>query len=231
MNQIAQLSPEKLPRMTYQQKPVITTEAMAGVFQVDTNNLRKNFSNNEARFEEGKHFFRISGDELSDFRLRVKDIHSQINVSGKIRALMLWTERGAARHAKMLNTDTAWEVFERMEDFYFGAVGKEIRLETSEQLNALQGEIIHLEKNLISEKNKVIEMLEAKIAAFPKRYKRRPITIENRKEIYRLHLEGLSSREISRKVKRSDSSVRTIVNHMRDGLFNELKEEVDNELR
>lgn len=35
------------------------------------------------------------------------------------RSLVLWTERGAARHAKMLETDQAWEVFEKLEDFYF----------------------------------------------------------------------------------------------------------------
>ncbi|EMX6652828.1 ORF6N domain-containing protein, partial [Salmonella enterica] len=34
-------------------------------------------------------------------------------------SLILWTERGAARHAKMLETDQAWEVFEKLEDCYF----------------------------------------------------------------------------------------------------------------
>lgn len=35
------------------------------------------------------------------------------------RAITLWTQRGAARHAKMLETDQAWDVFEKLEDFYF----------------------------------------------------------------------------------------------------------------
>ena len=35
---------------------------------------------------------------------------------------MLWTERGAARHAKMLETDKAWDVFEQLEDSYFSAI-------------------------------------------------------------------------------------------------------------
>ncbi len=35
------------------------------------------------------------------------------------RTLYLWTRRGAMRHAKMLNTDKAWDVFEMLEDSYF----------------------------------------------------------------------------------------------------------------
>ena len=40
-------------------------------------------------------------------------------VSPNARHLVLWTERGAARHAKMLDTDQAWDVFEQLEDCYF----------------------------------------------------------------------------------------------------------------
>ncbi|HHN9115727.1 TPA: ORF6N domain-containing protein, partial [Escherichia coli] len=42
-----------------------------------------------------------------------------LQISPKARSLILWTERGAARHAKMLETDQAWEVFEKLEDCYF----------------------------------------------------------------------------------------------------------------
>lgn len=40
-------------------------------------------------------------------------------VAPRAKHLILWTERGAARHAKMLETDQAWEVFEKLEDCYF----------------------------------------------------------------------------------------------------------------
>jgi hypothetical protein len=33
--------------------------------------------------------------------------------------LMLWTKKGTLRHAKILDTDKAWEVFEILEDSYF----------------------------------------------------------------------------------------------------------------
>ena len=40
-------------------------------------------------------------------------------------SLTLWTERGAARNAKMLNSDRAWDVFELLEETFFRVVRKE----------------------------------------------------------------------------------------------------------
>ncbi len=59
--------------------------------------------------------FKVVGEELKNLRLTI----SQLQISPKTRSLILWTERGAARHAKMLETDQAWEVFEKLEDSYF----------------------------------------------------------------------------------------------------------------
>ncbi|MDE5620138.1 MAG: hypothetical protein K2O29_09960 [Ruminococcus sp.] len=39
--------------------------------------------------------------------------------SSKIRTLYLWTESGALLHAKSLNTDKAWVVYEFLVDTYF----------------------------------------------------------------------------------------------------------------
>ncbi|EPT6592756.1 phage antirepressor Ant, partial [Escherichia coli] len=47
-----------------------------------------------------------------------------LQISPKARSLILWTERGAARHAKMLETDQAWDVFEKLEDCYFSQCEK-----------------------------------------------------------------------------------------------------------
>ena len=35
------------------------------------------------------------------------------------RTLYLWTERGASRHCKILDTEKAWEQFDHLEDTYF----------------------------------------------------------------------------------------------------------------
>ncbi len=40
-------------------------------------------------------------------------------VSKHTNVLYLWTDRGASRHAKMLETDQAWDWFEALEDNYF----------------------------------------------------------------------------------------------------------------
>ena len=54
--------------------------------------------------------------------MRVENFDSQISLSPKARNLTLWLERGAARHAKMLNTDQAWDVFEMLEETFFRVV-------------------------------------------------------------------------------------------------------------
>ncbi|RZG91336.1 ORF6N domain-containing protein [Acinetobacter pittii] len=135
MSNIAQINDTQVSIINFKSVPVVTTEMLSSFYGTDVDNIRKNFSNNKQRFVEGKHFFKIVGQELKEFvsnlksltnDLLVNNIHTQI--SPKTRVLTLWTERGAARHAKMLDTDQAWEVFEQLEDCYF--VRKEILAKT-----------------------------------------------------------------------------------------------------
>lgn len=121
-----------LQPILHNQLPVITTELLAKLYGTDVDNIKKNYSRNANRFIEGKHFFKVAGDELKTLRvtlshsqsLRVALNYSQNTISPKTRTLILWTERGAARHAKMLETDQAWDVFERLEDCYFNQNAK-----------------------------------------------------------------------------------------------------------
>lgn len=108
-------TPQTLPPVVWQQTNVITTDMLAKLYGTDPVRVQQNFTRNAGRFEDGKHYFKVKGDDLRDLRLSFSD--SQI--SPKTRSLILWTERGAARHAKMLETDQAWDVFEALEDCYF----------------------------------------------------------------------------------------------------------------
>lgn len=112
-----QITAETLSPITHNQIPVITTELLAQLYGTEPVRIRQNHHENKDRFVEGKHFFKVVGDELRNLRVALN--YSQNPISPKVRSLILWTERGAARHAKMLETDQAWEVFERLEDCYF----------------------------------------------------------------------------------------------------------------
>ncbi|UBM42019.1 ORF6N domain-containing protein [Hafnia paralvei] len=110
------ISAETLSPVTYKNTPVITTELLAKLYGTDTNNIKVNYTRNADRFICGKHYFKLEGAALREF----KDKVTQSNlVASRAKHLILWTERGAARHAKMLETDQAWEVFEKLEDCYF----------------------------------------------------------------------------------------------------------------
>ncbi|ENB0384866.1 ORF6N domain-containing protein, partial [Escherichia coli] len=110
------ISVENLSPVTYNQIPVITTELLAHLYGTKIKNISDNFLNNTTRFMPGKHYFKIEKNELREFKNRPETIGL---VGKNARSLILWTERGAARHAKMLETDRAWEVFEKLEDCYF----------------------------------------------------------------------------------------------------------------
>ncbi|EOX7734775.1 ORF6N domain-containing protein [Escherichia coli] len=110
-----QLAVESLVVVTYSNVPVITTGLLANLYKTEEKHIRQNFKRNECRFIAGKHFFKVSGCELDSLRTSQRGLQ----ISPKTRSLILWTERGAARHAKMLETDQAWDVFEKLEDCYF----------------------------------------------------------------------------------------------------------------
>ena len=111
---------ETLPVITFQGVRVLTTNLLAQVYRTEVKNIQMNYLRNQDRFECDKHFFLLKGDDLREF----KDLHratfsGSVKISSQVKALTLWTERGAARHAKMLETDQAWDVFEKLEDAYF----------------------------------------------------------------------------------------------------------------
>ncbi|EFJ2383723.1 ORF6N domain-containing protein [Escherichia coli] len=124
-----QLAVESLVVVTYSNVPVITTGLLANLYKTEEKHIRQNFKRNECRFIAGKHFFKVSGCELDSLRTSQRGLQ----ISPKTRSLILWTERGAARHAKMLETDQAWEVFEKLEDCYFSQ-GKTTQTEQQPQI-------------------------------------------------------------------------------------------------
>lgn len=115
-----QISAPKNKIIRFKNVAVVTTAQLAEFYGVDVNNIQQNYKRNASRFIEGKHYFKLTGQDLKDV---AADFKSVANFN-KVRHLIVWTERGAARHAKMLDTDHAWDVFEHLEDSYFKAEEK-----------------------------------------------------------------------------------------------------------
>lgn len=107
----------KLIPVELQNQRVLTTQQLAEAYETDANNVKNNFNNHKDKFIGGIHYFFLQGDDLRDFRLQVSD--TDLQISSMTRSLYLWTERGANRHCKILDTDKAWEQFDYLEDTYF----------------------------------------------------------------------------------------------------------------
>lgn len=93
---------------------VLTTQQIAEAYGTNADTITKNFNRNKDRYTEGKHFICLEGDELKEFKT-----NGQIVLPLKLNKLYFWTEKGAFLHAKSLNTDVAWEVYDRLVDSYF----------------------------------------------------------------------------------------------------------------
>lgn len=95
---------------------ILTTQQLAAVYETDTNNIKNNFANHKDHFVEGVHYYLLKGEELRAFKHEVNNIDL---VKTNVNQLYLWTERGANRHCKILDTDKAWEQFDNLEETYF----------------------------------------------------------------------------------------------------------------
>ena len=97
---------------------VLTTHQIAESYEVKEIQISQNFKNNRQRFVEGKHYISLSGDDLRTFKNQLEKIEV---VKSRTSHLYLWTEKGALLHAKSLNTDKAWQVYDYLVDCYFRA--------------------------------------------------------------------------------------------------------------
>ena len=88
---------------------VLTSKQIAEEYGTTPCVIKKNFSNNREHFVEGKHYIALTGSELRAFKNQVNNVHL---VANRTSHLYLWTEKGALLHAKSLNTDKAWEVYD-----------------------------------------------------------------------------------------------------------------------
>lgn len=121
----------------YKNIRVLTTQQIAEAYGSDTRVISNNFNRNKDRYVEGKHYICLEDDEKREF----VDHHQIDDGSKKASKLYLWTEKGAFLHAKSLNTDVAWEVYDRLVDNYFEKP-KSVPMTTDQKIQLLaQGNV------------------------------------------------------------------------------------------
>ena len=141
---------------------VLTSRQIAKEYEVKEQQISQNFKNNKTKFIKGKHYILLLGEELKVFKNHFEKIEV---VDKRAPHLYLWTEKGALLHAKSLNTDKAWEVYEYLLDFYFRAK------ETQQQQTPKGKQVVDIPTNekaqsLIMELRKDIAGLDALISLY-----------------------------------------------------------------
>ena len=124
---------KNLQVITHNNERVLTTARLAEQYGTTERRVSENFNANKSRYIEGKHYFCLTGAILNKF----KNEYGNSVFAANLNKLYLWTEKGALLHAKSLNTDKAWQVYEFLVDNYFNPKQKKQAL-TDKQAEALE---------------------------------------------------------------------------------------------
>lgn len=140
---------------------VLTTQQVAEAYGTDRKVISNNFNRNKDRYVEGKHYISLPGEEKKKF-LNCHQFEDGLKNAG---AIYLWTQKGCLLHVKSLNTDIAWEVYDKLVDEYFDKSKTSAPLTTSGQIRLLAQGYTELEQKVDTVERKV-EYLEKDIPLY-----------------------------------------------------------------
>ena len=144
---------QKISTLKVHGERVLTTRQLANMYETETEIINNNYIRNKTKYAPEKHYIAVEGEEMR----QLKTSHQFDGELKHVSRAYFWTEKGALLHAKSLNTDKAWEVYEYLVDFYFRA--KEEKPETAQGQQASEKKAV-IPVNTRTEK--VPEAIEAK---------------------------------------------------------------------
>ena len=97
---------------------VLTTRQLAEAYGTEIKVIQNNFQRNKDRYVAGKHYIYMDRDDLREVKATYPQFEGELKRASRMH---FWTEKGALLHAKSLNTDKAWEVYDYLVDYYFRA--------------------------------------------------------------------------------------------------------------
>ena len=127
---------------------VLTSAQLAESFGSDGKTINRNFQRNQDQFEQGVHYFSLTGEALKAFKgVRQNDVSLKF-----VSVLYLWTEKGAWLHAKFSNGERAKEAYQGLINSYYSILEQpqqEQPLAISyEQFLAIESRVEALEQRL-----------------------------------------------------------------------------------
>lgn len=133
-----------IPIVEYQGHRVITLATMDQLHRRPEGTAGRNFREHKDKFEEGKHYFHLSYQEVKS-----NDEFRRLGLTASPRGLVVLTERGYSMLVKSFNDDFAWEVQDQLVDSYF---------DSSKPMS--MAEFLVQQANLILEHEQKIKRLE-----------------------------------------------------------------------
>lgn len=161
----------ELQPVEYEGIRVLTTQQLAESYETTNKVISNNFNNNKNYYQIGKHYFLLQGKEFKDF-LQSSNLGTQI--SSKARSTYLWTERGAFLHAKSLNSSKAWELYDKLVDFYFESKKHNLieNKQTVNQVETINPQMLNMLNQLSNSLNSVTNTAERMVNMMERMEKR-----------------------------------------------------------
>lgn len=103
-----------IPILEHKDQRVITLAMMDKLHHAPEGTAHRNFMENKDKFEEGKHYFLPSNQDVKAF-----DEFHQTGIPHYQHGFILITERGYSMLVKSFKDDFAWEVQDQLTDSYF----------------------------------------------------------------------------------------------------------------
>lgn len=95
---------------------ILLTKQLAEFYGTVPDVITNNFNRNKEHFKLGKHYYSFEGEEKKNFLNLNKIDDGSLKFT---KTLYLWTQKGALLHAKSINTDEAWDVYDELVESYF----------------------------------------------------------------------------------------------------------------
>ena len=160
----------ELQPVEYEGVRVLTTQQLAECYGTTSNSIKLNFNRNKTRFIEKRDYYFLKGNDLKDFKDLVTDSNL---VNPRAPSLYLWTERGANRHSKILDTDQAWKQFDVLEETYFKVKHNLIEnKQTVNQVETINPQMLNMLNQLSNSLNSVTNTAERMVSMMERMEKR-----------------------------------------------------------